>query len=51
MAEPTYTWTLRITAALAERVRLALIDPQSGYSAWIRQAIEEKLERDERKAS
>lgn len=40
------TWTIHMMEAQAKRV-LALT--RSGYSAWIRQAIEERLERDEPK--
>ena len=47
MAVPTETIMVRGPHALMERVRA--IAEVRGVSEWIRQAIEEKLERDERK--
>jgi hypothetical protein len=39
---------LRITAELRRRIRHAAADAEIGLGAWVKQAMEEKLERQER---
>ncbi len=41
---------LRITPELRRRIRHAAADADMGLGAWVKQAMEEKLERQEREA-